>query len=192
MQYVNLKMTYSANNAKHREYTQNVLLLFKNGFYYDEDWLNYAFWYTRNGSPGEGARRYLFTDTATGSVLLDLGRNSGPTTMTGYHRNKHNPVFGVGYTVRFDYDTGRPVYRNFPCALGREYIDEGNSNSLMVFSSQALHAINNYYAPRQSQYFDWCLNPNADLNIVQHKYPSRTCVGVEVVSINIERRFKWV
>lgn len=170
----------------------NFCLRFKNSFYYDPDWLKWGFWFPREGSPNQGVVKVLFTDTETGEVLTELGRDTMPNTLYGFSGLPSCKVFGLGHTVRYSFSTGRPVYRTFPCALSPKNTEPDNSDSLVTRSSYSEANYNGYWKPRMATYFDWCLNPNADLNIVQEKHPSRYCVAVEWVSVNIERRFHWV
>jgi hypothetical protein len=191
-EYVNMALEFRSQKAANRAYIQNICLHFKGGFYYDADWLSGGFWFCRNGSPNEGITRVKFTNEETGQTLLEMNRSTMPEHLYGYSGNAECNVFGLGYTVRYSFNTGRAIYRNYPCALSPKYTKTSNSNSLVSPSDYARYVFDVYWYPRQSDMFGWCLNPNADLNIVQKAHKERYCTEVVVYGVNIEKRFQWV
>lgn len=191
MQFVEMTFDFRPGGASRRQFLMNFCLKFKTQFYYDHDWLKWGFWFPREGSPGEGVRQVIFRDWLTGELIQTLDRNDMPNTLYGSSSLPTCKVFGLGHTVRYSFNIGRPVYRTFPCALSPKNVEPNGSDSLVTRSSYSELNYYGYWKPRMDTYFSWCLNPNADLNIVQASHTERYCVSVEWVGVNIEKRFHW-
>jgi hypothetical protein len=192
MQFVKMTLDFRPGGSSRRQFLMNFCLKFKTQFYYDSDWLKWGFWFPREGSPGEGVHKVEFRDWFTEELIQVLERSDMPNTLYGNPSLPRCKVFGLGHTIRYSFNIGRPVYRTFPCALSPQNTKPNGSDSLVTRSSYSEGSYNNYWKPRMDTYFSWCLNPNADLNIVQGEHRDRHCVSVDWVGVNIERRFKWV
>jgi len=192
MQLVNMAFLFRPKETSRRCFTMNHCLKFADTFFYDFYWLKWGFWFCREGTANMGIRQVLFTDANTGVLLKSLDRTDMPNTLFGYTGLPDGQVFGLGHTVRYEFNIGRPVYRTYPCMLSPRNAKLDNTNSLVSRSDYSAGSWYGYWKPRMETHFEWCLSDGSSLQIVQHEYPSRYCVKVEPVSVNIERRFTWV